>query len=133
MGVEFEMYALPSFSSCWDEDVLKFLYWLILAFDLKFEMSFMYSESNCGLNAYWFKKEDCCKGGGGEPSYIIFQEISSITFVFVVELSEIISKKLNFPFESKLEISAVVCASQKWMFGSVIQNTHKFWVGANPP
>ena len=25
MGVEFEMYALPSFSSCWDEDVLKFL------------------------------------------------------------------------------------------------------------
>ena len=29
MGVEFEMYALPSFSSCWDEDVLKFLYWLI--------------------------------------------------------------------------------------------------------
>ena len=65
MGVEFEMYALPSFSSCWDEDVLKFLYWLILAFDLKFEMSFMYSESNCGLNAYWFKKEDCCKGGGG--------------------------------------------------------------------
>ena len=41
MGVEFEMYALPSFSSCWDEDVLKFLYWLILAFDLKFEMSFM--------------------------------------------------------------------------------------------
>ena len=52
MGVEFEMYALPSFSSCWDEDVLKFLYWLILALDLKFEMSFMYSESNCGLNAY---------------------------------------------------------------------------------
>ena len=41
MGVEFEMYALPSFSSCWDEDVLKFLYWLILAFDLKFEMSFI--------------------------------------------------------------------------------------------
>ena len=63
---------------------------------------------------------------GGEPSYIIFQEISSITFVFVVELSEIISKKLNFPFGSKLEISAVVCASQKWMFGAVIQNTHKF-------
>ena len=52
MGVEFEMYALLSFSSCWDEDVLKFLYWLILAFDLKFEMSFMYSESNCGLTAY---------------------------------------------------------------------------------
>ena len=25
MGVEFEMYALPSFSSCWDEDVLKCL------------------------------------------------------------------------------------------------------------
>ena len=65
-------------------------------------------------------------GAGGEPSYIIFQEISSITFVFVVELSEIISKKLNFPFGSKLEISAVVCASQKWMFGAVIQNTHKF-------
>ena len=73
------------------------------------------------------KKKTVVRGGGrGEPSYIIFQEISSITFVFVVELSEIISKKLNFPFGSKLEISAVVCASQKWMFGAVIQNTHKF-------
>ena len=72
------------------------------------------------------KKKTVVRGGGGEPSYIIFQEISSITFVFVVELSEIISKKLNFPFGSKLEMSSVVCASQKWMFGAVIQNTHKF-------
>ena len=83
MGVEFEMYALPSFSSCWDEDVLKFLYWLILAFDLKFEMSFMYSESNCGLNAYWFKKEDCCKGGGGESHLTLFSKRYPLLHLFL--------------------------------------------------
>ena len=45
----------------------KFLYWLILAFDSKFEVSFMYSESKNGYNAYWFKKEDCYRK---EPSNI---------------------------------------------------------------
>ena len=80
------------------------------------------------------KKKTVVRGGGRAILHYFPRDILYyICFCGRAILSEIISKKLNFPFGSKLEISAVVCASQKWMFGAVIQNTHKFRVGANPP
>ena len=66
------------------------------------------------------KKKTVVGGGGAILDYFPRDILYYICFCGV--LSEIISKKLNFPFASKLEISSVVCASQKWMFGAVIQN-----------